>query len=172
MKERLEGLELEHRQLLNKTVDSKLKRLRGYVSWRRLCLIFLLPPFVYMMSHLGGLEYSTLTWVLLFLFVAVIASRQLILLWLMEKIDCVKMTVRETCLAENRFRRAFKIGLLISVLSAIPLLTSLMWDISDSRYTLMGMWIGLLLGSLMGGRLCYKAWQGVKELKEAVADLQ
>ena len=37
---------------------------------------------------------------------------------------------------------------------------------------LIGAWTGLVVGGLIGIRLFLKAWSGIKELKEAITDLQ
>ena len=83
-------------------------------------------------------DFSMLTWILLFLFVVVIFARQLTWMLLLRKIDCLKMTVREVCLAESRFRMSFKVGIAVSVLCGVPLLASMIWDMSQmgDRYIL------------------------------------
>ena len=81
---------------------------------------------------------------------------------LLRKIDCLKMTVREACLAESRFRMSFKVGIAVSVLCAVPLLASMIWDMSQmgNRYMLIGVWTGLVVGLLIGIRVFLKHGAG------------
>lgn len=104
----------------------------------------------------------------------IILARQLTWSILLKKIDCLTLTVREVCLAESRFRMSFKIGIVVSLLSAIPLLASMIWDMSrfGDRYMMMGVWTGLAVGSVIGLRKFRQSWRGIKELRQAIADLQ
>lgn len=94
-------------------------------------------------------------------------------MYLLDKIDCNRMAVREVCLAEARFRLSFKVGIGISVLLAIPMLTGMLWDMNrfGDPYLMAGVWTGLAVGLMLGLRLFFKAWRGVKELREAIDDL-
>lgn len=174
MEERLGKLEMENRQMLNKTVNGKVKQMRQRLMLRLTFVVFLLPLFLAFITHHAEYDFSTLTWALMYLFVAVVAVRQFAWMWLLNKMDCLKMSVREVCLAESRFRIAFKVGITASVLCGIPLLASMIWDMSASgeRYILIGAWMGLCVGLLFGLRAFLKAWRGVKELREAIAELQ
>lgn len=174
MEERLGKLEMGHCKLLNKTVKNKVKQMEERFYLRLTCLIFFLPLFAWAMVRNQVYDFSVLTWILLFLFVVVILARQLTWMLLLRKIDCLKMTVREVCLAESRFRMSFKVGIAVSVLCGIPLLASMIWDMSQmgDRYILIGAWTGLVVGLLIGIRLFLKAWSGIKELKEAISDLR
>ena len=171
MEERLGRLEMEQRQQLNNKVVSKVKQVQDRVLRRFTIVVICLPFFCWYIVHNQMCDFSLSTWVLLFLFVAVIIATWMLLL---RKIDCQKMTVREVCLAESRFRMSFKVGIAVSVLCAVPLLVSMIWDMSPmgDRYILIGVWTGLVLGLLIGIRLFLKAWSGIKELKEAITDLQ
>jgi len=174
MEERLGKLEMEHRELMNKTIVSKVEQVRERVLRRFLIVVFCLPFLCWFMVRHQAFNFSLLTWILMFVFVAVITARQITWWWLLKSIDCLKMTVRDVCLTENRFRMSFKIGIAVSVVCAIPLLASMMWDMSKAgdQYVLIGMWTGLFVGLLIGIRLFFRAWRGVKELREAIADLK
>ena len=174
MEERLGRLEMDQRQQLNNKVVSKVKKVQDRVLRRFTIVVICLPFFCWYIVHNQMCDFSLSTWVLLFLFVAVIIARQFTWMLLLRKIDCLKMTVREVCLAESRFRMSFKVGIAVSVLCAVPLLASMIWDMSPmgDRYILIGAWTGLVVGTLIGIRLFLKAWSGIKELKEAITDLQ
>ena len=47
---------------------------------------------------------------------------------------------------------SFKVGIAVSVLCAVPLLASMIWDMSQmgDRYILIGAWTGLVVGTLIG----------------------
>ena len=150
MEERLGRLEMEQRQQLNNKVVSKVKQVQDRVLRRFTIVVLCLPFFSWHIVHNQMCDFSMLTWTLLFLFVAVILARQLTWMLLLRKIDCLKMTVREVCLAESRFRMSFKVD----------------------HYLLIGVWTGLVVGMLIGIRLFLKAWSGIKELKEVITDLQ
>ena len=164
MEERLGRLEMEQRQQLNNKVVSKVKQVQDRVLRRFTVLILCLPLMAWLLVRNQVYDFSVLTWVLLFLFVVVILARQLTWMLLLRKIDCLKMTVREVCLAESRFRMSFKVGIAVSVLCAVPLLVSMIWDMSQmgDRYILIGAWTGLVVGGLIGIRLFLKAWSGIK----------
>ena len=151
MEERLGRLEMEQRQQQNSKVVSKVKQVQDRVLRRFTVLVLCLPLMSWFLVRNQVYDFSVLTWILLFLFVVVILARQLTWMLLLRKIDCLKMTVREVCLAESRFRMSFKVG---------------------DRYILIGAWTGLVIGLLIGIRLFLKAWSGIKELKEAITDLQ
>lgn len=174
MEEKLGRLEMEQRQLLNKTVNSKVKQVQDRVLRRFTIVVICLPFFCWYIIHKQMCDFSLSTWILLFLFVAVIIARQFTWMLLLRKIDCLKMTVREVCLAESRFRMSFKVGIAVSVLCAVPLLASMIWDMAEfgNRSILIGAWTGLVVGLLIGLRLFFKAWSGIKELREAISDLQ
>ncbi len=174
MEERLGRLEMDQRQQLNNKVVSKVKQVQDRVLRRFTVLVLCLPFMSWLLVRNQAYDFSVLTWVLLFLFVVVILARQLTWMLLLRKIDCLKMTVREACLAESRFRMSFKVGIAVSVLCAVPLLASMIWDMSQmgNRYMLIGVWTGLVVGLLIGIRVFLKAWSGIKELKEAITDLQ
>ena len=174
MEERLGRLEMDQRQQLNNKVVSKVKKVQDRVLRRFTIVVLCLPFFSWHIVHNQMCDFSMLTWILLFLFVAVILARQLTWMLLLRKIDCLKMTVREVCLAESRFRMSFKVGIAVSVLCAVPLLVSMIWDMSQmgDHYLLIGVWTGLVVGMLIGIRLFLKAWSGIKELKEVITDLQ
>ena len=174
MEERLGRLEMDQRQQLNNKVVSKVKKVQDRVLRRFRIVVLCLPFFSWHIVHNQMCDFSMLTWILLFLFVAVILARQLTWMLLLRKIDCLKMTVREVCLAESRFRMSFKVGIAVSVLCAVPLLASMIWDMSQmgDHYLLIGVWTGLVVGMLIGIRLFLKAWSGIKELKEVITDLQ
>lgn len=173
MEERLGKLEMDTRELLNKTVDNKVKQMRQRLFFRLTFIVFFLPFFLWALVRHADYDFSVLTWTFMSLFVVVVALRQFAWMWLLSRIDCLKMSVREVCLAESRFRMAFKIGIAVSVLCGIPLLASMIWDMSSfgDRYILIGAWTGLCIGLLLGLRLFFKAWRGVKELREAIMDL-
>lgn len=174
MEERLGKLEMENRQIQNKNVSSKVKQMRQRLMLRLTFIVFFLPLFLAFIAHHGMYDFSTLTWTLMYLFVAVVALRQFAWMWLLNKMDCLKMTVREVCLAESRFRMAFKVGISASVLCGIPLMASMLWDMSTfgDRYVIIGAWSGLCVGLFVGLRMFFKAWRGVKELREAIEELQ
>ncbi len=174
MEERLGRLEMEQRQQKNKTVNSKLQQVRERILKRFIILLVVLPALFLIMGHHDNYVFSLLTWVLLFVFVAVIIARQFTWWLLLKRIDCLKLTVREICLAENRFHISFKAGIALSVACGIPLLVSMLWDMSEfgDPYMLIGAWTGLGIGLLAGLRLFFRAWRGVKELREAITDLQ
>ena len=174
MEEKLGRLEMEQRQQLNSKVVSKVKQVQDRVLRRFTVLVLCLPLMSWFLVRNQVYDFSVLTWILLFLFVVVILARQLTWMLLLRKIDCLKMSVREVCLAESRFRMSFKVGIAVSVLCGVPLLASMIWDMSQmgDRYILIGAWTGLVIGLLIGIRLFLKAWSGIKELKEAITDLQ
>ena len=169
MEERLGRLEMEQRQQLNSKVVSKVKQVQDRVLRRFTVLVLCLPLMSWLLVRNQVYDFSMSTWILLFLFVAVIIARQFTWMLLLRK-----MTVREVCLAESRFRMSFKVGIAVSVLCAVPLLASMIWDMSQmgDRYILIGAWTGLVVGTLIGIRLFLKAWSGIKELKEAITDLK
>ena len=119
MEERLGRLEMDQRQQLNNKVVSKVKKVQDRVLRRFTIVVICLPFFCWYIVHNQMCDFSMSTWVLLFLFVAVIIARQFTWMLLLRKIDCLKMTVREVCLAESRFRMSFKVGIAVSVLCAI-----------------------------------------------------
>lgn len=174
MEERLGKLEMEQRRQLSKTIESKVQQVRKRVLRRFATMVICLPLLLWLIVSHQDYNFSLLTWILLFLFIAVILARQLTWSLLLKKIDCLTMTVHEICLAESRFRMAFKVGIAVSVLCGIPLLASMIWDMSKfgDRYILIGAWAGLVVGAAFGFRLFLKAWQGVKELREVIADLE
>ncbi|WP_418698595.1 hypothetical protein [Bacteroides sp.] len=174
MEERLGRLEMENRQLQHKAVKSKVEQMRKRLLLRQTFFIICLPLLSYQVVRHSELDFSALTWGLMFLFIVVLLIRQIVWRQLLKKVDCVQMTVREACLAENRFRFFFKIGVAVSAFSAIPLLVSMIWDIAGmgDQYMLIGAWTGLVVGLLLGIRIFLKAWRGVKELREAIADLE
>ena len=128
MEERLGRLEMEQRQQLNSKVVSKVKQVQDRVLRRFTVLVLCLPLMSWLLVRNQVYDFSMSTWILLFLFVAVIIARQFTWMLLLRKIDCLKMTVREVCLAESRFRMSFKVGIAVSVLCAVPLLASMIWD--------------------------------------------
>ncbi|WP_291528053.1 hypothetical protein [Bacteroides sp. UBA939] len=174
MEERLGRLEMENRRQLNKTVNSKLKQVRRRLLLRLTLVICILLPLSLNLAHNIDLHFSVLTWTLMGVFIAVVVCRQLIWMWLLGRIDCLQMTVREVCLAENRFRMSFKIGIVVSVLCAVPLLSSMVWDIAGlgDRNMLLAIWTGILIGLFVGICLLLRAWKGIKELQDAIADLE
>lgn len=174
MEERLGRLEMEQRQRQNKTVNSKLQQVRERLLKRFMMLVIVLPALLWVMGRHDHYSFSLLTWVLLFVFVAVIIARQFTWWLLLKRIDCLKLTVREVCLAESRFHMSFKVGIAVSVLCGVPLLVSMLWDMSEfgDPYVMIGAWTGLVIGLLAGLRLFLRAWRGVKELREAITDLQ
>ena len=153
MEERLGRLEMDQRQQLNNKVVSKVKKVQDRVLRRFTIVVICLPFFCWYIVHNQMCDFSMSTWVLLFLFVAVIIARQFTWMLLL---------------------RSFKVGIAVSVLCAVPLLASMIWDMSQmgDRYILIGAWTGLVVGLLIGIRLFLKAWSGIKELKEAITDLQ
>lgn len=173
MEERLGRLEIENRRLLHKAVDSKVNQMRQRLLLRLTFVVFLLPLFLWNTVRYSEYNFSIRTWVMVCLFVVIIAIRQFTWMYLLNKIDCNRMAVREACLAEARFRLSFKVGIAVSVLFAIPMLTGMMWDMSrfGNSYMLAGAWTGLVVGLMLGLRLFFKAWNGVKELREAIEDL-
>lgn len=174
MEERLGRLEMEQRQQKNNTVNSKLQQVRERILKRFMMLVIVLPILLWTLGRHDSYGFSLLTWILLFVFVAVIIARQFTWWLLLKRIDCLKLTVREICLAENRFHMSFKVGMAVSVVCAIPLLVSMLWDMSEfgDPYVMIGAWTGLGVGLLIGLRLFLRAWRGVKELREAITDLQ
>ena len=154
MEERLGRLEMDQRQQLNNKVVSKVKKVQDRVLRRFTIVVICLPFFCWYIVHNQMCDFSMSTWVLLFLFVAVIIARQFTWMLLLRKIDCLKMTVREVCLAESRFRMSFKVGIAVSVLCAVPLLASMIWDMSQmgDRYILIGAWTALLKLSRLENR--------------------
>lgn len=174
MEERLGRMEMENHRLKTENVDNKLKQMNNRLLVRVTFVIFFLPMSFLYLARYAELQFSLLTWVFLFIFVAIVACRQFAWMWLLKKIDCMHMTVSEVYLAESRFRLSFKIGIGLSILCAIPLFASMIWDMAEAgdSYLLIGAWTGLVVGLLIGFRLFLKAWRGVKELREAVADLK
>ncbi|MCD8093774.1 MAG: hypothetical protein LUF01_13500 [Bacteroides sp.] len=174
MEERLGRLEMETHQLKHKAVNSKVEQMRKRLLLRQTFFVLFLPWFFYQIVRNSEFDFSTLTWSLLGVFIVAILVRQLVWLLLLRKIDCLRQTVREVCLVENRFRLSFKVGIVGCLICAIPLLVSLIWDIAGmgDKYLLIGAWTGLAVGLLLGIRLFLKAWRGVKELREAIADLE
>lgn len=174
MEGRLDNLEMEQRHLQNKMVETKVQQVRHRLLRRTTMMIVCLPILLWVIVRHQDYNFSVLTWVLMFLFVVLIIARQLIWRSLLKKIDCLTMTVREVCLAESRFRMAFKVGVAAGVVWAIPLLASMIWDMSrfGDRYMLAGVWTGLAVGLVVGIYKFLQAWRGVKELRKAIADLQ
>lgn len=173
MTERLDRLEIENRKQLHKAVDSKVRQMRQRLLLRLTFVVFLLPLFLWNIMRHAEYNFSIQTWVMVCLFVVAIGIRQFIWMYLLDKIDCNRMAVREVCLAEARFRLSFKVGIGISVLLAIPMLTGMLWDMNrfGDPYLMAGAWTGLAVGLMLGLRLFFKAWRGVKELREAIDDL-
>ncbi|MDE6347387.1 MAG: hypothetical protein K2L60_01650 [Bacteroides sp.] len=174
MEERLGRLEIENRKLLHRAVDSKVKQMRQRLLLRLTFIVFLLPMLLWQITRQNEFEFSPLTWGLVSLFLVTILIRQCTWAYLLNRIDCNRMAVREVCLAEARFRQSFKVGIGVSVLLAIPMLAGMLWDINHlgDPYILAGAWTGLAVGVILGLRLFFKAWNGVKELQEAIADLE
>ena len=94
MEERLGRLEMDQRQQLNNKVVSKVKKVQDRVLRRFTIVVICLPFFCWYIVHNQMCDFSMSTWVLLFLFVAVIIARQFTWMLLLRKIDCLKMTVR------------------------------------------------------------------------------
>lgn len=174
MEGRLDNLEMEQRHLQSKMVETKVQQVRHRLLRRTTMMIVCLPILLWIIVRHQDYNFSVLTWVLMFLFVVLIIARQLIWRSLLKKIDCLTMTVREVCLAESRFHMAFKVGVASGVMWAIPLLASMIWDMSrfGDRYMLVGVWTGLAVGLVVGIYKFLQAWHGVKELRKAIADLQ
>lgn len=174
MEERLSKLEMQQRQSLNKKISSKVQQVRQRILRHFILLACIMPVLMWIISCHEGYSFSLLTWILMFLFVIIILARQITWSVLLKKIDCLSLTVREACLAESRFRMSFKAGIAISILSGIPLLASMIWDMSrfGDRSMMMGAWAGLALGLAVGLRKFLRAWRGIKELREVIADLQ
>lgn len=173
MEERLGQLEMELRQQQQKTVSSKLQRVRERI-FRRFYTIAFIPLLFWLSGQLGYCTFSQLTWILLFVFMAVIVARQFTWWLLLKRIDCLKMTVREIYLAESRFRMFFKLGVTVGVLCMIPVLVSMVRDLLelDDRSMLTGMWGGFVAGLVVGSRVFFKSWSRIQELRKAIADLQ
>lgn len=174
MEDRLGKLEMEQRHLQTKMVETKVQQVRRRLLGRTSMLIVCLPILLWVIVRHQAYSFSLLTWVLMFLFVVLIIARQVMWWWLLKKIDCLTMTVREVCLMESRFRMAFKAGVAVGVVWAIPLLASMIWDMSEfgDRNMMTGVWTGLAVGGVVGTYKFLRAWRGVKELREAIADLQ
>lgn len=174
MEDRLGKLEMEQRHLQTKTVETKVQQVRRRLLGRTSMLIVCLPILLWVIVRHQAYNFSVLTWVLMFLFVVLIIARQVMWWWLLKKIDCLTMTVREVCLVESRFHMAFKAGVAVGVVWAIPLLASMIWDMSrfGDRYMLIGVWTGLAVGLVVGTHKFLRAWRGVKELRKAISDLQ
>ena len=172
MEERLGRLEMEQRQQLNSKVVSKVKQVQDRVLRRFTVLVLCLPLMSWLLVRNQVYDFSMSTWILLFLFVAVIIARQFTWMLLLRKIDCLKMTVREVCLAESRFRMSFKVGIAVECVVCCFLLASMIWDMPLGDHYVDWCWTGLVVGTLIGIRLFLKAWSGIKELKEAITDLK
>lgn len=174
MEERLGRLEMDQRQQLNNKVVSKVKKVQDRVLRRFTIVVICLPFFCWYIVHNQMCDFSMSTWVLLFLFVAVIIVRQFTWMLLLRKIDCLKMTVREVCLAESPFPDVFQSGDSCECVVCRTFTGKYDMDMSQmgDRYILIGAWTGLVVGLLIGIRLFLKAWSGIKELKEAITDLQ
>ncbi|MDE6217305.1 hypothetical protein [Bacteroides sp.] len=173
MEERLGRLEMENRKLLHRAVDSKVKQMRQRLLLRLTFIVFLLPMLLWQITRQNEFEFSPLTWGLVSLFLVTILIRQCTWAYLLNRIDCNRMAVREVCLAEARFRQSFKMGIAVSVLLAIPMLASMIGDMIrfGNPYIVYGAWTGLAIGLILGLRLFFRAWGGVKELREAIEEL-
>lgn len=174
MEERLGRLEIENRKLLHKAVKSKVEQMRQKLLLRLTFIVFLMPMLLWQITRQDEFEFSPLTWGLVGVFLLVILIRQCTWAYLLNRIDCGRMAVREVCLAEARFRQSFKLGIAVSVLLAIPMLVSMIGDMIrfGNPYIVYGAWTGLVVGLILGLRLFFRAWNGVKELREAIADLE
>lgn len=174
MEERLERIEVKNQQQLTAKIKSTLGNLKKNLLFKLTFVVLFIPFWLQLATLNSGMEFSTLTWVLMTWFVIFILIRQSYWYFLVKKIDCLQMSVREVCMVESRFQLAFKVGMLVSVASAVPLLTSLIYDIAGfgNLYMLYGAWTGLALGLVLGIRLFLKAWGSVKELRETIANLK
>ena len=173
MTEGLARLEIENRKQLHRTVDGKVKQMRQRLLLRLTFVVFLLPLLLWNVVRHTQYNFSIQTWVMVLLFVVVIGIRQFTWMYLLGKIDCNRMVVHEVCLAEARFRLSFKVGIGVSVLLAIPMLAGMLWDMSHfgDPYILAGAWMGLAVGLILGLRLFLRAWNGVRDRRGAIADL-
>lgn len=173
MEERLERLEMENRKLLHKAVKNKVEQMRQKLLLRLTFIVFLLPMLLWQLARQEEFKFSPLTWGLMGVFLVTILIRQCTWAYLLNKIDC-GMPVREVCLAEVRFRQSFKVGIAVSVLLAIPMLASMIGDMISfgNPYIVCGAWTGFVVGLILGLRLFFRAWNGVKELREAIEELE
>ena len=176
IEERLAHLEMNDRKLLKENVNSKLERMR-----RRL----LVNPYIFLLLGITpfclntvvneiGYDFSLLTYILFVTFTLGIVFRQFYFAWLLKRIDCVRMPVREICLAEHRFRLAFNVGIVASLVLAAFLMTSLIWDLSKmgDPHVMLGAWVGLVIGSIIGYFKFRKVYRSVQELQKSIADLE
>lgn len=170
--ERLERLESEHGSKVDyDTMRSTVERLKRRVL-RQSFILCLVPLNFWLLNCNQRGIVSIWTWAMVALFVCLVAAGLLHRWRLLERLECRNLSVRETCLVENRFRRSFKIGIMVNVPCALLVLACLGIDFAAvNEYLLTGLLTGMLVGIPLGVVIFLRVWREVKELRRQVEAL-
>lgn len=180
VEKRLERLEQQQEQeqqhVAYHSMQSTVKRLKQRLL-RQSCILWLVPLNFWLVDRNYDGFLSLRTWVMLALFFGLVVGQLLHKWWLLERLDSLECSVREACVAANRFRRSFKVGVMVNVPYALLLLASLELDFASaddslvSDYMQTGFLVGLLIGLPLGVVIFLRAWRDVKELRRQAEGL-
>lgn len=175
--ERLEQQQEQERQhVAYHSMQSTVKRLKQRLQ-RQSCILWLVPLNFWLVDRNYDGLLSLRTWVMLALFFGLVVGQLLHKWLLLERLDSLECSVREACVTANRFRRSFKVGVMVNVPYALLLLASLELDFASaadslvSGYMQAGFLVGLLIGLPLGVVIFLRAWRDVKELRRQAEGL-
>ncbi|MDE6865760.1 MAG: hypothetical protein K2I97_06085, partial [Alistipes sp.] len=147
---------------------------RLLLRWRIVGIVAAMLPFQLLPQFRGGeATIRYVGWILLGLFVVAAFSRICRLRGLLQEIDPVVGSLRETCAAVVRLRRSFLHGVVINVTLAVLLLGTLalhQWTLNRTDW-LYAFGIGLCVGIPLGINLFYRTLQDIKVLAAALRNV-
>ncbi|MDE6569136.1 MAG: hypothetical protein K2K43_00725 [Alistipes sp.] len=147
---------------------------RLLLRWRIVGIVAAMLPFQLLPQFRGGeATIRYVGWILLGLFVVAAFSRICRLRGLLQEIDPVVGSLRETCAAVVRLRRSFLHGVVINVTLAVLLLGTLalhQWTLNRTDW-LYAFGIGLCVGIPLGINLFYRTLQDIEVLAAALRNV-
>ena len=147
---------------------------RLLLRWRIVGIVAAMLPFQLLPQFRGGeATIRYVGWILLGLFVVAAFSRICRLRGLLQEIDPVVGSLRETCATVVRLRRSFLHGVVINVTLAVLLLGTLalhQWTLNRTDW-LYAFGIGLCVGIPLGINLFYRTLQDIEVLAAALRNV-
>ena len=147
---------------------------RLLLRWRIVGIVAAMLPIQLLPQFRGGeATIRYVGWILLGLFVVAAFSRICRLRGLLQEIDPVVGSLRETCAAVVRLRRSFLHGVVINVTLAVLLLGTLalhQWTLNHTDW-LYAFGIGLCVGIPLGINLFHRTLQDIEVLAAALRNV-
>ena len=173
MNKRIDNLEKENRSLTErirkgKAVSAKQRLIRRF---RLLVVVCLCSPACLVNINFDG-AVGDWTIRLFILFFMVMAAHKGYMCWKLTNIDYNRMTVKEALLSIYQLKKVQRVGTVIGLTLAVPVLLTLFIDFyrAQNEYLLYGAWSGLIIGGIMGLFIRKRIRQEFKEMYDALND--